>query len=130
MRKGDLVRLNSDDETISRHLQTTRGYFRASRPITREEAAEWREERRKAIAEARKAGEDTFSIAFDDAGESRLPPKSVGVELALDGVYIVERARCRVELGWGNPQGGMTKILDTTTGEHAFVRREMLEVVE
>ena len=129
MKKGDLVRLNPKDETIRRHLQTTRGYFRASRPITREETSEWREERRNTIAEARKAGEDTFHIAFDDAGESRLPPKSVGVELSLDGIFIVERARCRVELGWGNPVGGMTKILDTSTGEIAYVKRDMLEVV-
>ena len=129
MKKGDLVRLNPKDVTISRHLQTTRECFRASRPATPEEREEWREERRKAITEAHKAGEDTFHIAFDDAGESRLPPKSVGIELSLDGIFIVERARCRVELGWGNPVGGMTKILDTSTGEIAYVKRDMLEVV-
>ena len=129
MKKGDLVRLNPDDETISRHLQTTRGRYRASRPITSQEREEWYEQKRNDIAEARKAGEDTFSLAFDDAGESRLPPTSVGVELPLDGIFIVERARCRVQLGWGNPTPGMTKVLDTSTGEIAFVKRGMLEVV-
>ena len=129
MKKGDLVRFNPGDETIRRHLNTTRGWYRASRPIMPQEREEWYEQKRKDIAEARANGEDTFSIARDDAGESRLPPKSVGVELALDGIFIVERARCRVELGYGNKVGGMTKVLDTTTGEIAFVKRDMLEVV-
>ena len=89
----------------------------------------WREEKNAAIKEAAERGDPTFSIAFDDAGESRLAPRSVIVNLPVDGVFIVERARCRVALGWGNPTPGMTKILCTQTGVSTYVKREALEVI-
>ncbi len=132
MKKGDLVRLNPNDPEITRILDWPFGGkdFMASRPSTTEERQAWRENKSKAIEEARAAGEDTFSIAFDDGGESRLPPRSIGVSLPIDRIYVVERARCRVQLGWGNPTGGMARILDTQTGEHAYVAREMLEVIK
>ena len=91
--------------------------------------AYYAERKRIEIKEAADKGEDTFSIAFDDAGESRLAPKSISVPLPIDRVYVVERARCQVELGWGRATGGMTKILDTHTGQLAYVKRDMLEVV-
>ena len=82
-----------------------------------------------AIAEARDNGEDTFHLAFNDAGETRLPPQTTQVRMPIDGEFIVERARCQVQLGWGNATPGMARILNPETGEHSFVKREMLEVV-
>mgnify|MGYP004095617741 CR=1 FL=1 len=107
-----------------------RAYGLAYWTLEQEEKAEWREEKRKALKTASENGEDTFSIAFDDAGESRLPPRSMSIPLPIDRIYVVERARCRVSLGWGNPTGGMTRILDTQSGEHAYVAREMLQVIK
>jgi hypothetical protein len=132
MRKGNLVRLKPDDPEIVRILEWHNGGkdFIAYRPSTTEEQEQWHEEKRKDIEAARARGDSTFEIAFDSGGEPRLPPTTTAVPLAIDGIYIVERARCRVRLGYGNPKGGMTKILDTKSGEHAYVRREMLEVIE
>lgn len=131
MKKGDLVRLDPNDPEIVRLLNWNKGSVKyvASRPATPEERNEWREQRRQEIKEASDKGEDTFHLAFDDAGESRLAPRCVSVSLPIDGIYVVERARCRVELGWGRATGGMTKILDTSTGQSAYVRRDMLKVV-
>jgi hypothetical protein len=137
MKKGDLVKLDPNDAEIARILEwhgpqgSSHGKkFIASRPATHEERQAWREQKTKEIEAARQAGEDTFSIAFDDGGESRLPPRSISVPLSIDGIYIVERARCRVELGWGRATGGMAKILDTKSGEIAYVKRDMLKVIE
>tara|TARA_R110001583_G_scaffold12612_8_gene55862 strand:- start:3097 stop:3507 length:411 start_codon:yes stop_codon:yes gene_type:complete len=132
MKKGDLVKLNPNDPEILRVLEWGDNYekaFMASRPTTFEEKEEWRGQKQKDIAEAREAGEDTFHIAFNDAGESRLAPRSISIPLLLDGIYVVQRARCRVELGWGRAASGMTKLLDTKTGEIAYVKRDMLEVI-
>lgn len=131
MKKGDLVKLRPDDPEIVRILEwgSSESSYIASRPSTQEEKDQWRKEKQQAIEQARLAGEDTFSIAFDSGGESRLPPRSVSVPLPISRIYVVERARCRVQLGWGSPTGGMARILDTHTGEHAYVAREMLEVV-
>ena len=132
MKKGDLVKLRPDDPEIVRILEWSEkadSSYVASRPTTEEEKEQWRLEKRLAIAQARLAGEDTFHIAFDSGGESRLPPRSVSVHLPINRIYVVERARCRVQLGWGSPTGGMARILDTHTGQHAYVAREMLEVV-
>ena len=131
MKKGDLVKLRLDNPEIERLMEwgMRNESYMASRPTTKEEQHEWRIQKSLDIKRARERGEDTFHIAFNDAGESRLAPRSVSVALPIDGIYIVERARCRVSLGWGNPVGGMARILNTQTGEHAYVSREMLEVV-
>jgi hypothetical protein len=132
MKKGDLVKLDPNDPEIERSMgwgMRNEAYM-ASRPTTSEEQEDWRVQKRNDIKRAQERGEDTFHIAFSDSGESRLAPRSVSVPLPVDGIYIVERARCRVRLGWGNPTGGMTKILNTQTGECAYVAREMLKVVE
>ena len=132
MKKGDLVKLRADSPEIERLMgwgMRNEAYM-ASRPTSPEEQEAWRVQKRNDIKRAQDRGEDTFHIAFNDAGESRLAPRSVSVALPVDGIYIVERARCRVRLGWGNPTGGMTKILNTQTGEYAYVAREMLEVIK
>ena len=132
MRKGDLVKLDPNDEEIRRILEWGRGVksYLASRPTTHEERQEWSEQKRKDIDVARSRGEDTFHIAFDSGGESRLPPRATQIPLPIDGIYIVEKARCQVDLGWGRASGGMTRILDTNTGEHAYVKRHMLKVIK
>ena len=132
MKKGDLVRLNPNDPEIERMTgwgMRNESYM-AKRPTTEQERESWRIQKRKDIKAAHDRGEDTFDIAFDSGGEPRIAPRSTSVALPIDGIYIVERARCRVQLGWGNPTGGMTKILNTQTGEYAYVAREMLEVVK
>ena len=97
MKKGDLVKLRPDDPEIERMMgwgMRNEAYM-ASRPTTPEEQEEWRVQKREDIKRAQERGEDTFHIAFNDAGESRLAPRSVSVPLPVDGIYIVERARCR-----------------------------------
>jgi len=130
MRKGDLVRFNKKSSGFIR--ETRRGMtpsktYRASRPSTPEERSSWREALNAEIAAAKP--EDRFGIACDSAGESRLAPRSVTVSLNVDGVFIVERARCRVSLGWGRPVGGLAKIVDPESGQFAYVKREVIEVI-
>ena len=114
---------------LSNSLNDERGTVESSRPTTREEQHEWHEQKRRDIQVAREAGEDTFHIAFDSAGESRLPPQSKYILLHRDRTYQVLRARCRVRLGWGNTTPGLAKILCTHTGEETYVKRELLEVI-
>ena len=130
IRKGCLVTLDPNDSEVSEILSwpKTGASYMGSRPTTQEERQQWREEKVREIDEARSNGKDTFSIAFRDDGESRLAPRSIAIPLPVERIYIVERARCQVELGWGKAQGGMTKILDTVTGETAYVRRSMLKL--
>ena len=140
MRKGDKVKFNLDNPKVREEVERVEWAIavgdspdwslRTWRPSTHEEQEAWRQRRRDAIAEAHAQGEDTFHIAFNDAGESRLPPQTTQVRMPIDGEFIVERARCRVSLGWGNPESGMARILNPETGEHSFVKREMLEVVK
>jgi hypothetical protein len=140
MRKGDTVKFNKDHPKIQREIEfiewadvgckQEERTLRTWRPSTDTERNEWRERRREAIAAAIELGEDTFHIAFDCAGESRLPPRTTQVAMPLDGEFIVERARCRVSLGYSNPEPGMARILNPETGEHSFVKRELLEVVQ
>lgn len=140
IKKGCLVRLDPNkcftkkqggglEYPRSNGLNDRRGTVESSRPTTSEEKQAWREQKRRDIEEARTAGEDTFHIAFNDAGESRLPPQAAYILLHRDRIYRVLRARCRVRLGWGNPTPGLTKILCTHTGEETYVSRELLEVL-
>ena len=126
MRKGDLVTLNeavcftSENGGLRRYPMGTSGaddkrIVRASRPTTGEEQREWYD--------------SPESKGMNSAGESKLPPQSVGVTIYADRKYVVERARCRVRLGWGNPTPGMAKILCTSTGEIAYIKREYLRAI-
>ena len=138
--KGCLVRLNVNkcftksqggnlEYPMTNYLNDQGGTVESHRPVTPEETQAWYNNQRREVEEAKAAGRDTFSIAMNDAGESRLPPQSRSIRLHRDRIYEVLRARCRVRLGWGNPTGGMAKILCTHTGEETYVRRELLEVV-
>ena len=85
------------------------------RPATEKETHEWYD--------------SDASKGMNDAGESKLPPQCVGVALFRDRVYTVLRARCRVRLGYGNPESGMCKIMCSDTGEITYIKRNLLEVV-
>lgn len=126
MRKGDLVRLDkSKCFTTARggelryphtnYYSDEKGMVRSRRPITEKETREWY------------ASDE--SKGMNDAGESKLPPQSVSVTLFRDRVYTVLRARCRVRLGYGNPEPGMCKIMCSDTGEITYIKRDLLEVV-
>ena len=109
MRKGDLVKLNVD-----RCFTTDNGFVRASRPTTTAEVEAWYN--------------SDASKGMNSAGESKLPPRSVTVTIHRDDILVLERARCRVALGWGNPRPGMAKVM-LPCGETAYLKRELLIAV-
>jgi hypothetical protein len=140
LKKGCLVRLDPKKCFTAEHggelrypltngLNDKRGTVESYRPTTHEEQSDWREQKRRDIQAAAVAGEDTFHIAFDSAGEPRLPPQATYILLHRDRTYQVIRARCRVRLGWGNPTPGLTKIICTHSGEETYVQSELLEVI-
>jgi hypothetical protein len=65
------------------------------------------------------------SRGLDSAGETKLPPRSVAVQLKRGETFKVLRGRARVVLGWGNASAGLVKI-ERLDGEVAFVKREFL----
>ena len=122
MHKGDLVKLNP--ETCFTHDQggglrfprgnyheDENGYVTGYRPVTAAEVEEWRN--------------SPASKGLNCAGESKLPPRCVAVKVHRDEVMVVERARCRVSLGWGNPEGGMTKLMKPD-GKEVYLKRELV----
>ena len=126
MKKGNLVRLNTAAcftieqggglrFPLTNYINDERGTVEGRRPTTPEEQTEWY------------SSDDARGL--DDAGETKLPPQSTYILLQKGRVYQVLRSRCRVRLGWGNPTGGMAKILCTHTGEEVYIKRELLEVV-
>lgn len=96
---------------------------------TEEDKRRWREEKRRATKAAIARGKDTFSINFDEGGESRLPGKSEIVYIAAGRAYEVLRARCQAELFYGNPTPGLMKLLDTDSGREIYVKRDYMEAV-
>ena len=140
IRKGDLVQVNeavcfTAKNGGEREWPLTTGRNDENRVIqgryirTAEDDRKWREAKRKATEEAMARGEDTFSINFNDAGESRLPGVSVIVDIPAGRVYEVLRSRCRARLSYGNPTPGLMKLLDTETGREIYVKREYMEAV-
>ena len=109
MRKGDLVKLSPS--IVNRAAERLRTSYAAYRPTTAGEQAAWYE--------------SDASRGLDSAGESKLPPQAKKVEVPFDSVLVVERARCRVRLGWGNPTPGMTKVM-LPTGETVYIDRTHL----
>jgi len=116
MYKGDLVRFNTDHEKIKHQVDMGKDYFNALRPSTLEDRETWKN--------------SNTNKEMNSAGETKLPPMAVWVPLSIDGIFIVERARCRAQLGWGNKTPGLAKIIDPESGSIAFVKREMLEVLK
>tara|TARA_Y100000310_G_scaffold345139_1_gene462129 strand:+ start:514 stop:858 length:345 start_codon:yes stop_codon:yes gene_type:complete len=113
MRKGDLVEFKKNLNGRTQRYDSNTYY--GERPITQEEQTEWYN------SEASKG--------MTSAGETKLPPRSVVVKLQKSTCYLVEKARCRVYLNYGNPQSGMTKIKCLKTGKIAFVHRADLQVI-
>lgn len=120
LRKGALVKAKQVDEFDS----PIKGFYHH----TSADIEEWRQAKRNAMDEAMKRGEDTFDIAFDSAGEPRLPPRHSYKELNPSKVYEVLRARCRVERGYSIATG-QVKILDTESGRELYCERDDLVVV-
>ena len=140
IRKGDLVRVNEavcfTSENggqrvfpLSNRRDDDARIIRGRYIATAEDERKWREEKHKATEAAIAAGEDTFSINFNDAGESRLPGVSVIVDIPAGRVYEVLRSRCRARLSYGNPTPGLMKLLDTEIGREIYVKREYMEAV-
>ena len=124
--KGTLVKLNDQvcftttqgggrRYPLSNYANDEAGIVESRRPVTQEETDAWYD--------------SDASKGMNSAGETKLPPQSRWVTLHRGRTYQVLRARCRVRLGWGNPTPGMAKILCTETGEEAYIKRELLEVV-
>ena len=112
MRKGDLVQfcpqLYVRDSPIHRDKVPTR------RPITPRELEDWYQ--------------SPASKGMNSAGETKLPPRSVYIDVPVDTIMVVERARCRVDLSYGNKVPGMTKVM-LPNGDYTYVRRRELVVV-
>jgi hypothetical protein len=138
IRKGDIVVINEDKCFTMRNggrrtfpLDTTHEdetrVIGANYQCTAEDVATWRRAQRELIDAAVAAGEDTFHITCDSAGESRLPPRSGRVHLKAGVAYTVLRARCRAAFGYGNPTPGLVKLLDHETGREVYVKRELVK---
>jgi|TARA_Y100000034_G_scaffold69761_1_gene84200 hypothetical protein len=139
IRKGGLARINEaaafttqnggsrqhpHDCWDSDERRILRGSFR----LTNKQQQEWRDRKREEIKEARAKGEDTFSIAFDDAGESRLAPQNGYVDLKAGHIYQVLRGRMRAHIGY-HVYPGYMMVLDPESGYEVMVPRKYMEAV-
>ena len=124
--KGCLVRINIDrcfteehggklQYPLTNYHNDQVGIVHATRPVTSDETEAWYE--------------SDASKGMTSGGDSKLPPRTALVEVKRDQVYQVLRARCRASLGYGNPVPGMLQLLDTETGEAAYVKRDWMEAV-
>ena len=124
--KGQLVRLNAytcfteaqgggRDYPLTNYANDEKGIVESKRPTTQEEKAAWYK--------------SDDAKGFDSAGESKLPPQSRVVKLYRDRVYQVLKARTRVRLGFGNPEGGYAQILCTHTGQETYIKRGCIEAI-
>jgi hypothetical protein len=127
MRKHDLVRFDTTNPYIVRHIKTL-SPIQGFTHTTAEDTQAWHDEMSRQVAVAKAKGEDTFSIVCDSAGESRLSPRSKTLVFPVDGVFTVIRARVRTTRGY-HTVTGQTEILCTTTGQQGFVQRSFLEKV-
>lgn len=127
MRKNDLVRFSPSHSHIARNIENN-SPVEGFNHTTVEDTDRWHENMRKEIEAAKAAGEDTFSIVCDSAGESRLSPRSKIIEFPVTGLFTVIRARVSTTRGY-HRVAKQTEILCTITGRQGFVKRELLEKV-
>jgi len=127
-RAGDLVRVRDDAFKVNWN-DTVEDTVYANYHVTREDTERWYADKRRATEEAKAKGEDTFSINFDSAGESVLPPRGGSATLYRGTAYRVLRARCRESFSYHNATGGWTKLLDLNTGREVFFKMDKLEKV-
>jgi len=69
------------------------------------------------------------SKGMTDGGDTKLPPTSYFVKIPRGNLYLVLRARCRAYLNYGAPESGLALIRCSVTGEEAYIKRDLLEVV-
>ena len=127
-RAGDMVKVRDDAFQVNWD-DTVEDTIRANYHVTHEDTERWRADKRRATEEAMARGEDTFSINFDCAGESRLPPRGGRVKLFRGTAYRVLRARCRESFSYYNATGGWTKLMDLNTGREVYIKMTKLEKV-
>ena len=114
MRKGNLVKMNDFRRTEWEDVE-----YRLRRPPTPEETQAH-------------INSDYISRGLDDAGEPRLPPTCVYIDIDPETILKVERARCAVRLSYGNPEPKMTMVRVMSgrhIGEVAYCKRNRLEVL-
>lgn len=126
MLKGNLVRLNPTncfttrnggglEYPLTHRHNDDEGIVDGRRHITEEEREAW-------YASPESKG-------MDSAGESKLPPTCVRVPVRKTEILRVERARCRMRFGYGNPTGGWAQVRNIKTDEVFYIKRDHLEVV-
>ena len=86
--------------------------FYGRRPYTQEETATWYA--------------SDHSKGMTSAGETKLAPRFCSFLLDHSAIFIVLRARCKVQLGWGIPHVKMVLIWDPNTSEKVYVQRVYL----
>jgi hypothetical protein len=121
MRKGMTAKLNIDEcFTISAggrrqfpassRCDDERGIFSTYRPLTEDEVTEWYE--------------SPSSKGMNSAGETKLPPTCVCVEVHSTDTFTILRARCAVWLGY-RKTGGMMEVR-LRSGETTYIKRDMV----
>lgn len=131
VRKGGLVKLNEVAVARANKMVEYSGETPAiwgKSKFTEADARAYRADIQKQLAEAKAAGEDTWSITMRDDGESRLPPTSTPVRIYPDRAYQVLRARCVGSWNYRR-HPGQCLILDLETGREVYVPRNYVEAV-
>ena len=67
---------------------------------------------------------------LDDAGESKLPPRSVYIKFDASTTFTVRRGRARYSIGYENPRSGFTLVCCNSTGTEAYVKTRDLEYAD
>ena len=131
IRKGGLVKLNEAGVARANRLveysNETPAVWGKSK-FTQADAEAYRADIQKQLAEAKAAGEDTWSITMRDDGESRLPPTSTNVRIYPGRAYQVLRARAVGHWNY-HRHPGQCLILDLETGREVYVPRDFVEAV-
>jgi hypothetical protein len=121
MRKGMTAKLNIDkcftaasggkrEFPAGTRFDDERGIFCTYRPLTEREEAEWHE--------------SSASKGMTSAGETKLPPTCVRVEVHASDTFTILRARCTVWLGY-RKTGGMMEVR-LRSGETTYIKRDMV----
>ena len=131
IRKGGLVKLNARGiakaERLTAYNNEKPAVWGKSK-FTAEDAAAYRADIQKQIAEAKAAGEDAWHITMRDDGESRLPPTSTNVRIFPGRAYHVLRARCVGNWNYRR-HPGQCLVLDVETGREVYIPRNFVEAV-
>ena len=131
IRKGGLVKLNEAAVARANKLVEYSGETPAiwgKSKFTQADAEAYRADIQKQLAEAKAAGEDTWSITMRDGGESRLPPTSTSVRIYPGRAYQVLRARAVGHWNY-HRHPGQCLVLDLETGREVYVPRDFVEAV-